>query len=68
MLAPGQEHLGGGASTPICQAPPWVTSGNISRPSRASTGGNGSATITRFASFYVTGTNGGGSRLAINGQ
>ena len=36
--------------------------------SRRLPGGNGSATITRFASFYVTGTNGGGSRLAINGQ
>ena len=31
-------------------------------------GGNGSATITRFAWFYVTGTSGGGSRLVINGQ
>jgi hypothetical protein len=31
-------------------------------------GGNGPATITRFAWFYVTGTSGGGSRLVINGQ
>ena len=31
-------------------------------------GGNGSATITRFAWFYVTGTSGGGSSLIINGQ
>ena len=31
-------------------------------------GGNGPATITRFAWFYVTGTSGGGSSLVINGQ
>ena len=31
-------------------------------------GGNGHATITRFAWFYVTGTSGGGSKLVINGQ
>jgi Flp pilus assembly protein TadG len=31
-------------------------------------GGNGNATITRFAWFYVTGTSGGGSSLVINGQ
>ena len=31
-------------------------------------GGNGTATITRFAWFYVTGTSGGGSSLQINGQ
>ena len=31
-------------------------------------GGNGNATITRFAWFYVTGTSGGGSKLVINGQ
>jgi hypothetical protein len=31
-------------------------------------GGNGAATITRFAWFYVTGTANGGSKLVINGQ
>jgi Flp pilus assembly protein TadG len=31
-------------------------------------GGNGNATITRFAWFYVTGATGGGSALVINGQ
>jgi hypothetical protein len=31
-------------------------------------GGNGNATITRFAWFYVTGTSGGGSTLQINGH
>src|SRR6185437_3857136 len=31
-------------------------------------GGNGPATITRFAWFYVTGTANGGSKLVINGQ
>ncbi|HEU0193373.1 MAG TPA: pilus assembly protein TadG-related protein [Gaiellales bacterium] len=31
-------------------------------------GGNGNATIDRFAWFYVTGTSGGGSKLVINGQ
>jgi Flp pilus assembly protein TadG len=31
-------------------------------------GGNGNATITGFAWFYVTGTTGGGSSLIINGQ
>jgi Flp pilus assembly protein TadG len=31
-------------------------------------GGNGNATITRFAWFYVTGTTGGGSTLQINGH
>jgi hypothetical protein len=30
--------------------------------------GNGPATITRFAWFYVTGTSGGGSSLVIKGQ
>jgi hypothetical protein len=31
-------------------------------------GGNGNATITRFAWFYVTGATGGGSGLTITGQ
>jgi hypothetical protein len=31
-------------------------------------GGNGPATIDKFAWFYVTGTSGGGSSLIINGQ
>src|SRR6478752_3036595 len=57
VLAPGQEHLGGGASTPICQAPPWVTSGNISRPvvaSRAATAPQPSPALPRSTSPVPT--------------